>query len=273
MGASGANHAPGFVPDPGPTAGTAKFLREDATFAVALQSLPVATTSTLGGVKPDGTTITVDGTGKISSSYQPSVLPVPPALAAFTFLNQGTATASNNGNSIALTIVDTGATLQWRLLKQTAPTTPYSIAAFFKGIMFDTSSQTIGLYFTDGTKLLGLETLAQSTGLALRVERITNVTTDGSTQKSVLLTIASGGLLFPNAVNGGMYARLRNDGTTLFIDISADGSNWTNFYSEAVGAFLTPNAYGFGGVSVTGSIQPDCIISLQGWLATNSAAL
>lgn len=33
MGASGAAHAPGFVPDPGPTAGTVKFLREDASFA------------------------------------------------------------------------------------------------------------------------------------------------------------------------------------------------------------------------------------------------
>jgi hypothetical protein len=30
-------------------------------------SLPIASTTTLGGVKPDGTSITVDGTGKISS--------------------------------------------------------------------------------------------------------------------------------------------------------------------------------------------------------------
>lgn len=35
MGASGANHAPGTVPDPGASAGTAKFLREDATWASA----------------------------------------------------------------------------------------------------------------------------------------------------------------------------------------------------------------------------------------------
>jgi hypothetical protein len=31
-------------------------------------SLPIATTTTLGGVKPDGSTITVDGTGKIAST-------------------------------------------------------------------------------------------------------------------------------------------------------------------------------------------------------------
>lgn len=33
MGASGSNHAPGLVPDPGSTAGTTKFLREDGIWA------------------------------------------------------------------------------------------------------------------------------------------------------------------------------------------------------------------------------------------------
>ena len=32
MGASGENHAPGQVPDPGETTGTSKFLREDGTW-------------------------------------------------------------------------------------------------------------------------------------------------------------------------------------------------------------------------------------------------
>jgi hypothetical protein len=36
--------------------------------AAGTPTLPIATTATLGGVKPDGTTITVDGTGKISST-------------------------------------------------------------------------------------------------------------------------------------------------------------------------------------------------------------
>lgn len=38
MGASGANHAPGTVPDPGATAGTTRFLREDASFVAAVSS-------------------------------------------------------------------------------------------------------------------------------------------------------------------------------------------------------------------------------------------
>ena len=46
MGASGSNHAPGQVPDPGATAGTSKFLCEDGTWK--LPSINEATQSTSG---------------------------------------------------------------------------------------------------------------------------------------------------------------------------------------------------------------------------------
>ena len=45
--ASGASHKIGLVPDPGASGGTAKFLREDATFA-----LPTGTTYKVGGFAP-----------------------------------------------------------------------------------------------------------------------------------------------------------------------------------------------------------------------------
>lgn len=38
FGASGASHAPGAVPDPGATAGTTRYLREDGTWAVPAES-------------------------------------------------------------------------------------------------------------------------------------------------------------------------------------------------------------------------------------------
>lgn len=47
--ASGASHAPGAVPDPGSVAGTSRFLREDATFAVVNGTLSTRGRSTLGG--------------------------------------------------------------------------------------------------------------------------------------------------------------------------------------------------------------------------------
>jgi hypothetical protein len=39
-------------------------------------------------------------------SFQPSALPVPPALSSFTWVNQNANTASNNGNAVAMTCVD-----------------------------------------------------------------------------------------------------------------------------------------------------------------------
>jgi hypothetical protein len=235
----------------------------------------LTTTGTSGAATLSGGVLNIPVySGGGGGSFQPSALPVAPALASFTWVNQGSNTASNNGDAIAMTCVD--APLSWSILKQAAPATPYSIAAFFKCIQYSNGSQATGLYFYDGTKLMGLEILTGNSGHAiqLRVERISNVNTDNGTQKIVsLFPDNTGALQLPNPLTGGMYARLRNDGTTLYFDISLDGSNWTNFYSEAVGAFITPNAYGFGGVSVTSGAAPNCIISLQGWLATNSAAL
>lgn len=57
--ASGASHASGFVPDPGASAGTTKFLREDATFVNPLAS-PAQIDAHYGAVTADadGATIT-----------------------------------------------------------------------------------------------------------------------------------------------------------------------------------------------------------------------
>jgi len=182
-------------------------------------------------------------------SYQPSILPVPAALSSFTWVNQGTATATNNGNSISMKIVDTGSSLQWRLLEQAMPATPYSVAAFLKTEQFFASSQTTGFYFYDGTKLEGFEFLTQNSGtFTLRVERIASVTSDSATEISSVgnLNGQSGAVIMPWPFTGGIYVRLRNNGTTLYFDYSIDGSNWTNYYSESVGTFITPTAAGFG---------------------------
>jgi hypothetical protein len=148
---------------------------------------------------------------------------------------------------------------------------PYSIAlelsqANGSNLMGATDS---GLYLFDGTKLEGIECLSTGTNGVpeLRVEHITNVTTDGST--------VFGGNTFPsfnnteNCLAGAFYVRWRNNGTTLFADASPDGVVWNNFYSEAVGSFITPTSYGWGGVAES---SPNIQIKLGGWLATNSAA-
>lgn len=231
--------------------------------------LPAPVAGTVGNCTKIGAGNLVADNGSAcgaGGSYQPSILPVPPAVGSFTWVNQGSSTTSNNGNSIAMSISDNSA-LNWRFLTQSnAYSTPYSIAAFWKAQQYSSGAQTSGLYFTDGTKFLGFEFLVTSgPTFTIRVERIANSTTDGSTVKS------DTGFFLTDPVTGGIYARLRNNGTTLFVDVSSDGSNWTNYYSEAVGAYLTPTGYGWGGVSRLASINS--VMSLQGWLSTNSATL
>jgi hypothetical protein len=63
MGASGADHAAGTVPDPGATAGTNKFLREDASFAaLTAANIPSPLTS-----NTSGTAANVTGTVAIAN--------------------------------------------------------------------------------------------------------------------------------------------------------------------------------------------------------------
>ena len=49
FGASGTGHAPGFVPDPGAVAGTAKFLREDATWSIPAYPTALPPSGAAGG--------------------------------------------------------------------------------------------------------------------------------------------------------------------------------------------------------------------------------
>jgi len=87
--ASGGSHAHGSVPDPGATAGTTKFLREDATWAVpagggggsppggAVNTLQYQVNSTtfggIGTYTTDGTTITAGASGVLNLTAQTGV--------------------------------------------------------------------------------------------------------------------------------------------------------------------------------------------------------
>src|SRR5882762_1559693 len=67
MGASGPNHASGNVPDPGASAGTTHFLREDATFQTAVTSVALTAPSIFTVA---GSPITTSGTLALSLATQ-----------------------------------------------------------------------------------------------------------------------------------------------------------------------------------------------------------
>jgi hypothetical protein len=121
---------------------------------------------------------------------------------------------------------------------------------FLRSFQAYSGAATSGIYFYDtgSTKMLAMEyvTLAAGSGSGyLRVQRMNSPTSDNT---SVYDPITSDAANLGGPVYGGCWMRMRNDGTNLYFDVSLDGAAWHNIYSEAVGAFLTPNAIGYGGL-------------------------
>jgi hypothetical protein len=225
----------------GPTAinGSASTaMRSDAAPAIQL-----TTSSQPGLAQVDGVTIGASS-GVISViGAAPSSSYSVPSIGSYTWVNQGAATATQttSGGSVLMTM-PLVAGLNWRGLFATPPATPYKVKAQFASLAGLTITDT-GLYFYDGTKLMGLEFLGLTTPVhsAIRVEKITNVTTDNS---NPFLSEDYGTTSLAD-----MWFQIRNNGTTLFFDVSRDGVNFLNLYSEAVGTFITPTKIGYGGAT------------------------
>jgi hypothetical protein len=203
-----------------------------------------------------------------AGSYGPSIFPPGPS-SDWTWANQGSALiVDGNDGSMTMTIPDTG-TVNWRLLYQSVPAAPYSVIARLHSIQEFTNSNITGIYFHDGTKLMGLEFVTQTRaglglGNILRVERITNVNTDGSTAyQNTVFTI--------NPTTSCIFVRLRNNGTTLYFDIALDGVSYYPLYNETVGSFITPTHVGFGGLCSTGD-GFNAQVTLSSWVFLSTAA-
>lgn len=220
----------------------------------------------------NGQTCTLGSSCTVTSTYQPSIFPLPPAIGSFTWVNQQTTTTSTNGGMIMMSLQSDA--LGRKFLSQTAPVTPYSAASFTKSYAGTFGTQVQGIYLYDGTKTLGFElwTINSGTLLELIVTQFPTIASAGTTVLAISVQPSSGNNpILPLSFTGGMFMRWRNDGTTLFADVSPDGANWINLYSEAVAAFITPTSYGWGGFNAS-SGQP-LYVSLGGWLTTASGSL
>jgi hypothetical protein len=187
-----------------------------------------------------GTWSKVNTGGGSGASYS---VPVP---SSFTWVNQGTSTATQttSGGSVLMEMSPVTSIQNWRGLFTNAPSTPYKVKAQVAMVIGSTGASIAGIYFHDGIKFYGIEWLNAGGAYALRVEKITNATTDGSTAFSI------GGVPMD-----GMWFQLRNSGTTLYFDLSYDGVNFTNFFSEAVGTYMTPTKIGYGGFAQNNGVS------------------
>jgi hypothetical protein len=182
-----------------------------------------------------------------------------PVLSDFTWVNQGSATASQAGGAgtpIALTIPYNSAT-NWLGLFQTLPDGgTWTLYAWIRISQNQSNSSTAGIYLYDGTKLVAFEFLNQNSYWYLRVDRLNSVSSEdgyvaGTSQQ---FGMASG--------SSPVCLKIDLHSGTLTYSYSIDGWNFTALYSEANGSWLTPTEIGFGGINVNVGIV---LNSLLGW--------
>jgi hypothetical protein len=215
----------------------------------------------------NGKTIASTGGG----SGNPSVLPLPTST-GFSWINQGSSTLSTLSDSTFLMQIPENSSQNWRFQVKSVPgSAPYSVAGAFTATPQGTSFDAVlpSLMISDGTKILDFECLNTKSGAVLRVEQLSSVTSDNATAYNG--NIPNGAIAAASCYGGTLYMRIRNDGTNLYFDTSINGSSWQNFYSQAVGAWLsTITTYGWGGFDQNGA-STYINVQLLGWLETNSA--
>ncbi|KVN08203.1 hypothetical protein WT09_30740 [Burkholderia stagnalis] len=175
-----------------------------------------------------------------------------PVLSNFSWVNQGNVVATQQTSLISL--LDTTGTSGVSVLKMSAPSTPYKIAARIRmsGVNL---SPACGLCFYDSTnsKLVIFTLGATSTGPQVSVLYFTNATTFNS-------NVAS-----KNVPDIDCWLRVRDDGTNLYADVSCDGYGYLNIWSASRTAWLsTPNSVGFFVSANTTPVQA----SVNSWVQT-----
>lgn len=221
MGASGASHAAGAVPDPGSTAGTTHYLREDGTWAVPA-----------GG----------------SSGLTPIHLPFDlsegvPSLAGLTQVNISGAGSVVENAGVALSVLDSGsgAVVQLRGLAQAVPgATPYRVAWY---ILMDVAGKfnppQFGWYDSSTGKLDCLAILNNGSG----GNTLEHDTWNSATSRAAATALNSD-FDVPTG-SPGIWVAVRDDGTNVYWEISATGAEWVPvlYYAKTAG-FMPSASYG-----------------------------
>jgi len=230
------------------------------------ERLPIGT---IGKVLTSNGTTAGWASGSTAAGLYAGNVVAPPALGSWTWLNQGGATATNNGGTLLMLIPDSSTSLDWRLLYVAEPTPPYGVVACISSMQGNFNSQTAGIYFCDtgSGNISGLEFLTQVGVRSWSVRNFASPTSGGS-----IVYQQTGGEVWRGPDTAPMWVRLRNDATTLSYDVSLDGSNWRNLYSQLLTAFVTPNSLAFGGLCVTSGALAFEDVNLISWTTTNSAA-
>jgi hypothetical protein len=188
-------------------------------------------------------------------------------LSGWTGMNTGADwTAADANGGVAVTIAYNAST-NWRFLTKAVPSTPYIASFHSYATLYQNAGNPMssGVYFSDGTKFEGIELYTLTSGgtpaFVIRVLKSNDVNGTGASvpaSLSVAATTMPYGMTPSNA-----YLQLANDGTNLTWSWSLDGQVWTSLFAEAVGAFITPTTYGFGGINAANAATGPAVIWMR----------
>jgi hypothetical protein len=164
-----------------------------------------------------------------------SAIPTQASTGLSTWVNQGTATVTDDADlGLVIHAATNGSANSLRLLKKTAPSTPYTATALvaLTGGTAGTSSAYFGL--TDGTKVQAFA-LEYASDQLVRVYNFNSATSFNGT---AFLGSTTG------RVTHREWLRIKDDGTTVYFQRSADGKNFITIYSVAKSSgFLGSSGY------------------------------
>ena len=158
-----------------------------------------------------------------------------PANSGFSWLNQGGASVSEvSGKALIITGTTSSTSDNMRVRYKAVPSTPYTITFLVQAAARANSNQSMGVCFTDGTKIQALS-IEGTTTAKVQVNSFTNATTYASTQGTAFEL---------GSMTGFIFLQLADDGTNVAFRFSVDGVNFLTYYSVAkASGFLGGSGY------------------------------
>jgi len=189
-------------------------------------TFPIFTTTEAGlvpaPVSSPGNFLRDDGTwaSPISGSAEGRAHVVP-TLSDFTWVNQGSASATQRSYGFAISATGNSTAHNWRILARAAPSTPYAIIARLRRFSFNASWHWHAIGFRDSATGRLVSHGVYSAGVTPVVRR--EYWTSPTTQTGASADVNWWPIL--------EWMRIRDDGTNIYGDISVNGDDWIQMFS------------------------------------------
>ena len=178
--------------------------------------------------------------GAAWNAFVRGIQATPVSLAAFSWVNQGGSSASQQGASLAVTVPAVSGD-QYRSLVKSVPSAPYTAIAMFDMLLAEYNYSQAGLVLRDSGsgKMVVCSLAVQPSQLQLTAAKLASNSSFSANYQTYNLF----GIPCP------VWLRIRDDATTRFFGFSVDGLTWWEFFSVGRTDYITPNQIGFYGDS------------------------